>query len=245
MEDKLTKNEKKELRKLEWQEKAKLEERNAKIKKYSIWAGAVTVIGLVIWGLFAIVTSPTTPTSQKVNIAPISAKDFTKGDPKAKITLVEYSDFQCPACAAYYPLVKQLLDEYKDKIYFTYRMFPLTNIHPNSHISAQAAYAAYKQNKFSEMEDLLFTNQKDWSPASDPRGIFMDYARQLKLDAKKFEGDMNSDEAKKYVNDSENQALSEGMNSTPTFILNGVKIKNPAGYEEFKKLIDNELNKKQ
>lgn len=241
---KLTKNEKKELRKLEWQEKAKLEERNAKFKKYSLWAGLIAIIGLVIWGLFAIVTAPTTPTSQKVSIAPVSSKDITLGNPKAKATLVEYSDFQCPACAGYYPLVKQLLNEYKDKVYFVYRIFPLTNIHPNSHISAQAAYAAKKQNKFFEMEDLLFTNQKDWSETSDPRGIFMDYAKQLKLDAKVFQTDMNSDEAKKYVNDSENQALSEGMNSTPSFILNGSKITNPQNYEDFKKLIDNELNKK-
>lgn len=239
-EEKLTKNEKKELRKLEWQEKAKLEQRNAQIKKYSIWAGAVLTIGLVIFGLFLLVTSPTTPTNEKVSIAPISTKDIGIGDPKAKAVLVEYSDFQCPACASYYPLVKQLLDEYKDKVYFVYRIFPLTNIHPNSHISAQAAYAANKQNNFFEMEELLFTNQKDWSSASDPSGIFMDYARELKLDVKKFQTDMNSDEAKKYVNDSESKALAEGINSTPTFILNGVKIKNPGSYDDFKKLIDNE-----
>lgn len=243
-EEKLTKNEKKELRKLEWQEIAKREQKNAKIKKYSIWAGAIAVIGLIIFGLYAIVTSPTTTTNETINIAPISTKDITKGNSKTKVQLVEYSDFQCPACASYYPLVRQLLDEYKDKIYFAYRIFPLTNIHPNSHISAQAAYAAKKQNNFFEMEELLFTNQKDWSSASDPSGIFMDYARELKLDVKKFQTDMNSDEAKKYVNDSESGALAEGINSTPTFILNEVKIKNPGSYEDFKKLIDNELNKK-
>ena len=243
-ERKLTKKEKKELRKLEWQEKAKLEARNAKIKKYSIWAGTLLLILAVIFGLIQLInSSPAAPSNQKVNVAPVSAKDITNADAKAKITLIEYSDFQCPACAAYYPLVRQLLSDYQGKIYFVYRIFPLTNIHPNSHISAQAAYAAYKQNKFFEMEDLLFTNQKDWANASDPRGIFMDYARQLKLDAKKFQNDMNSDEAKKYVNDAENQAISEGMNSTPTFVLNGVKIQNPANYEDFKKLIENELNK--
>lgn len=240
-EQKLTKKEKKELRKLEWQEKAKLEERNAKIKKYSIWAGTVGVIVLIIGGLIMLVSSPSsTTTNQQANVAPVSAKDITNKESAAKVTLIEYSDFQCPACAAYYPVVAQLLQEYKGKIYFVYRIFPLTNIHPNARISGQAAFAAHKQNKFFEMEDLLFVNQKDWANASEPSGIFMDYARELKLDAKKFQNDMNSDEAKKYVTDSENQALSEGINSTPTFILNGVKIKNPAGYEEFKKLIENE-----
>lgn len=237
---KLTKKEKKELRKLEWQEKAKLLQRNAQIKKYSVWAGAVGVIVLVIIGLIMLVNAPSSPSSDTANVAPVSQKDITNGENKAKVTLIEYSDFQCPACAAYHPVVTRLLEDYKGKIFFVYRIFPLTNIHPHAKISAKAAYAAYKQNKFFEMSDLLFTNQKDWSTTSDPTGIFMDYAKQLKLDTKKFQNDMNSDETKKYVDDSEKQAQAEGINSTPTFILNGIKIKNPQGYDEFKKLIDNE-----
>lgn len=241
---KLTKKEKKELRKLEWQEKAKAQQRNAMVKKYSIWAGAVVLIGLVIFGLIALVNSPSSTTSVTANVAPISQKDITNGNSKAKITLIEYSDFQCPACAAYHPLIKQLLSEYKEDIYFVYRNFPLTNIHPNAVIAAQAAYAAHKQNKFFEMGDLLFTNQKDWSSESDPREIFINYAKELKLDVKRFQDSMNSDEAKNYIKDFEKQATSEGINSTPTFILNGVKIKNPTSYDEFKKLIENELSKK-
>lgn len=241
---KLTKQEKKELRKLEWQEKAKNQERNEKIKKYSMWAGVVAVIVLVIGGLILLVSSPTKTASVAANVAPVSEKDITKGNKDSKVTLIEYSDFQCPACAAYHPLVTQILEEYKDKILFVYRVFPLTNIHPNAKISAQAAYAAHKQGKFFEMSDLLFSNQKDWEKEGDPRGIFMDYARKLKLDAKKFQDDMSSTEAKKFVEDSENQALSEGMNQTPTFIVNGNKISNPGNYEEFKKVLDDELNKK-
>lgn len=240
---KLTKKEKKELRKTEWQEKAKLQERNEKIKKYSIWAGVVGVIVLVIGGLIMLVNSSSSPSSQAANVAPVSEKDIKKGKSDAKVTLIEYSDFQCPACAAYHPLVSQIIEEYKDKILFVYRNFPLTNIHPNAKIAAQAAYAAHKQNKFFEMGDLLFTNQKDWEKERDPRGIFMDYARELKLDVKKFQDDMNSNEAKKFIEDSENQALSEGINQTPTFIVNGNKITSPRSYEEFKKILDDELNK--
>lgn len=238
---KLTKKEKKELRKLEWQEKARLEERNAKIKKYSIWGAVVAVIVLATIGLIMLVNSSSpTPTNQTVNIAPVSEKDITKGKKDAKVTVVEYADFQCPACASYDAMVNQLLSDYNDKILYVYRMFPLTNIHPNSHISAQAAYAAYKQGKFFEMDDYLYQNQTDWANISDPRSIFMDYAKKLKLDLKKFETEMNSDEAKKFVNNAESEALSEGMNSTPTFVVNGVKIQNPATYEDFKKIIDNE-----
>lgn len=243
-EEKLTKKEKKELRKLEWQEKAKNEEKSKTIKKYSIWAGVVTIIVLIIGGLVMLVNTPSSPSSQASNVAPVSQKDIAKGNPKAKVTLIEYADFQCPACAAYHSVITQLQSEYQDKMFYVYRMFPLTNIHPNAKISAQAAYAAHKQGKFFEMDDLLYEGQKDWENQPDPKGIFIDYAKKLKLDAKRFQDDMNSNETKKYVEDAENQASSEGITQTPTFILNGVKISNPGSYEEFKKLIDDELNKK-
>ena len=240
--NKLTKKEKKELRKLEWQEKAKIDERNAKIKKYSIWGSAILVILATIFGLIQIVNSPTTG-NQTVAVAPVSSRDITNKVSKAKVTLIEYSDFQCPACAGTHPWIKQLLADYPNKILFAYRMFPLTNIHPNSHISAQAAYAALKQGKFFEMGDLLFGNQKDWAEQTDPSGIFTDYAKQLNLNVGKFQAEMNSDEAKNYVNDSEKQAISEGMNATPTFILDGVKLTNPGSYDEFKKIVGDELLK--
>lgn len=244
MAEKLTKAQKKELRKIEWQEKAKKQEQSAQVKKYSIWAAAIAFIALTIGGLVWLVNSPAPSTSEKINVAPVSAKDITKGDPKAKAVLIEYADFQCPACASYNPIVTQLLSDFGNKIYYVYRMFPLTNIHPNSHIAAQAAYAALKQGKFFEMDQLLYTNQNDWASQTDPRSIFIEYAKKINLDVTKFQTEMNSNEAKDYVNSSENQATSEGINATPTFILNGVKITNPASYDDFKKLIENELNKK-
>lgn len=241
---KLTKKEKKELRKLEWQEVAKKQARSAKIKKYSIWVGAVAIILVVVFGLIQLInSSSSTPGNEVIKIAPVSAKDITKGNPKSKVVLIEYSDFQCPACAEYHPLVNQLLADYSSKILFVYRMFPLTSAHPNSHISAQAAYAAFKQGKFFEMSDLLFSGQTDWAEQSDPTGIFMDYAKKLNLNLSKFQAEMNSSEAKNYVNNSENEAISEGMNATPSFILDGVKITNPQSIEDFKKLIDQELKK--
>ena len=237
MEERLTKDEKKALRKLEWQEESKKKTRSETFKKYSIWIGGLVLIILAIGGLMWLVSQPTTTQNETVNIAPISKRDISEGDKNAKVTLVEYADFQCPACAAYHPIVTQLLESYKGKIFYTYRMFPLTQVHPNSHISAQAAYAAFKQGAFFTYDDQLYNNQKDWADQQDPSNIFVDYAKALKLDVNKFKTEMNSDEAKKYVNDSEQEALSEGMNATPTFIVNGNKITNPAGLEEFKKII--------
>lgn len=244
-EQKLTKKERKELRKLEWSDKAKLSERSAQVKKYSIWAGALIVVVAVIAGLVWLVNySPTSTTGTKVTVAQISARDMVRGDKNAKATLIEYGDFQCPACGAYYPLVKQLIDDEKNNLFFVYRFFPLVNVHPNAFAADQAAYAAFKQGKFWDMHDLLYANQSDWAALQDPTGTFNDYAKKLGLDVNQFKQDYASSETKKYVQDSEDTSTSEGINSTPTFILNGVKITNPQNYAEFKKLVDDELNKK-
>ena len=239
---KLTKKGKKELRKLEWQEKAKIEARSAKLKKFALWGGVVLIFLIVIGVLFATVSSPTTPTTQNITIAPISARDISTGNPKAKVKLIEYADFQCPACATYHQVVNQLLDIYKDKVFYVYRMFPLEGAHPNALISAQAAYAADKQGAFFKYGDLLYGKQTEWATLQDPKTAFIDYAILLKLDSNKFKTDMVSSETQKYVKDSENEALSEGVNSTPSFFINGKIIQNPNNLADFQKLIDAALS---
>ena len=159
------------------------------------------------------------------------------------MTLVEYADFQCPACAAYHPVVNQLLDAYKNKIFYVYRIFPLEQAHPNALVSAQAAYAAYQQGAFFSYGDLLFTKQTDWADLADPRNTFISYAQTLKLNVSKFTADMNSSDTQKYVKDSENEALNEGINQTPSFFINGKLIQNPTNLDDFKKLINAALSK--
>jgi len=240
---KLTKKEKKELRKMEWQEKAKTDARNAKIKKFSIWGGGILIFLVVAFVLVQVVATPAQPT-QNVTIAPVSARDISQGNPKAKVTLIEYADFQCPACAIYHPIINQILSAYGNKLFYVYRMFPLVNAHPNALISAQAAYAAYKQGAFFQYDDMLFTKQTEWIDLQDPKTAFTDYATLLKLDTTKFRADMISGDTQKYVQDSENEATNEGIIQTPSFFINGNLIQNPSSYEDFKKLIDAALNKK-
>jgi protein-disulfide isomerase len=242
-ERKLTKKEKKELRKLEWQEKAKTDARNAKIKKFSLWGGVILVFLIVAFVLVQVVTAPTQPT-QTINIAPVSQRDISEGNPKAKVTLIEYADFQCPACTAYHPIVDQLLSTYGNKLFYVYRMFPLTNAHPNAFTSALAAYAAYKEGAFFKYDDMLFNKQTEWADLQDPTTTLVSYATLLKLDTNKFKTDMLSGTTQKYVQDSENEALSEGITQTPSFFINGNLIQNPSSYDDFKKLIDAALNKK-
>ena len=111
-------------------------------------------------------------------------------------------------------------------------------------ISAQAAYAAGLQNKFWEMHDMLYENQNTWVSSSNPKDNLLEFAKDLNLDLAKFKEDLDLSSTKKAIEDAEINAMSIGVNSTPTFIVNGTRIQNPAGYEEFKKVIQDEINKK-
>lgn len=171
--------------------------------------------------------------------APVSQN--VKGEATASATLVEYSDFQCPACAVYYPVIKQINKDFKGKIRFVYRYFPLRTTHKNAEISSIAAEAAGRQNKFWEMHDLLFENQNEWSNLADPREKFTEYAKFIGLDMDKFQNDLNSKEIKNRVEADYQNGLSLGVNATPTFFLNDQKIANPRTYEEFRIKIEEVL----
>lgn len=211
-----------------------------RMKKIGIWVGVVVIITASIWGLISLVNSPA-PASSISNLPPVSKDDIATGPKDAKVTLVEYADFQCPACASHHPWVKQLLSEFPKDIYFVYRFFPLTSIHQNALLSSQAGFATNLQGKFWQMHDLLYENQKSWAAENNALDIFVSYAEKINLDIDKFKKDISSDQTKKFVNDELNQAISIGVNSTPTFFLNGKKIQNPRSYDELRKLIQDQI----
>lgn len=241
---KLTKRERKEQKKTEYQEVLKKQKRNDLFKKAAIWIGAALILTASVWGLVALSNSTSDSKPDVITAPPISKDDITIGSSSAKLSLVEYSDFQCPACAAYNPLVSQILAEFDGKIIYAYRFFPLSQTHKNAIISAKAGYAAYKQSKFKEMNDMLFSTQNDWAEKDNPQDIFIEYAKKIGLDVEKFKKDMDSDEAKNKIQKDTNQGMDIGVNSTPTFFLNNKKIESPGTYDNFKKLIEDELSKK-
>lgn len=215
-----------------------------KAKEIAIWFSAIAVLIGGLWLLInAVNSSPSPSVPLVIKIPEVSSQDLAIGSPSARVTLVEYSDFQCPACKIYAPLVTMLSSDFPKDLRVVYRFFPLTNIHQNALLSAQAAYAASLQGKFWEMHDLLFKNQSDWSD-KQARNIFIGYAKNLKLDTEKFIKDMDSESTKQFLDKSANNAISIGINSTPSFFVNGTYIQNPAGYAEFKKIIQDEINKK-
>lgn len=201
-----------------------------------IWAGITVILVAIVIGAAILVVKNQGATAGNVTaLTPtVSSADHFLGNPSATTTLVEYADFQCPACQAYYPLLKQLTTDYKDKIKFVYRYFPLTQ-HPNALPTAKAAEAAGDQGKFWEMHDLLFANYKDWENLSDPTPVLMGYANQLSLDTTKFQADMNSTTTAKIIADDATSATTENLPGTPSFFLNGTFIaKNPQNYQDLK-----------
>ncbi len=205
--------------------------------KYLIAFSIAIVIILATWFFGGSNETPllnkTTETKQSVSVTP----EHIKGNTESKIKLVEYSDLQCPACGMYYPIIKQLLEEFGNSISFEYRHFPLRSIHKNAEPAALATEAAGLQGKFWEMHDILFENQKEWSNANG-NNIFIDYAKKIEIDPVKFESDLTfNSEIKNKVESDYQSGLELNVNSTPSFFLNGVKMQNPRSYEEFRSII--------
>jgi protein-disulfide isomerase len=161
------------------------------------------------------------------------------GAKDAKVTIVEFSDFQCPACGAAYPIVKQVLASYtKDQIRFVFRNFPLTSVHQYALGAAMAAEAAGEQGKYWEYYSLLYENQQSLDRAS-----LISYATRLNLDINKFKTDMDSKSNKDIVMSDVSDGEKVGIAATPTFFINGVKHEGVLTFDQFKTIIDSELKK--
>jgi len=152
--------------------------------------------------------------------------DHVYGKKNSKVILIEYGDFQCPGCAGAHPQVKAITEEYKDKIAFVFRNFPLTNIHPNARAAAAAVEAAGLQGKYWEMNNLVYDNQDNWKDAStDQRdSLFTQYAVEAGVNKDKFTQALANATISKKI--SFDQALGKKVrvSGTPTFFLNGTLV---------------------
>ncbi|MGK7371709.1 MAG: DsbA family protein [Candidatus Halalkalibacterium sp. M3_1C_030] len=155
----------------------------------------------------------------------------------AKITLTEYSDYQCPACAYFHPIVDSLKKTYGNELEVVYKDFPL-NSHQYAALAARAAEAAKKQGKFIEMHNKLFENQQQWS-SGNAQARILGYAKDIGLDMEQFKEDLNAAETQKAVMEEKQEGVQMGVDSTPTFFINGEKLQqNPPSFQDFKALID-------
>jgi protein-disulfide isomerase len=177
---------------------------------------AVIAVTVLIIALAAAVISKPAPSLTRSDLIPADA--HTKGNAQSSVYLVEFSDFQCPACVAAKPLVDDIMKTYGDKLLFAYRHYPLPQ-HPLAQKAAEAAEAAGLQGKFWEMFDLIFAKSESLAESD-----FTDFAKQLSLDGTKFASDMKSAGTAARVQSDVDGGNKLAIDSTPTFFLNGKKL---------------------
>lgn len=206
---------------------------------------AVIIVGLV--AIFVLTKPKNAPNTKfEGNAGQMQADDHVRnrGDNK-KVTLIEYGDFQCPSCGAFYPIIKQLESQFNGQINFVFREFPLISLHPNALAAARAAEAAGLQGKFFEMHDKLYETQTSWGEvATNQQALFESYAKELNLNMAKFKQDYASQAVSDKIAKDQSSAGQFNVNATPTFILNGQKIKdNPQTIDAFQKLLNDAIKK--
>ena len=159
-----------------------------------------------------------------------------RGNPKAPVVIVEFSDFQCPYCRSVQPTFKNLLAKYEGRVSLSYRDLPLRDIHPQAQMAAEASRCAGEQGKFWEYHDLLFEN-----PNKLNREGLVEQVRSLKLDEKQFDSCLSSGKYKAQVEQDRQLGLRAGLTGTPGFFINGNMLSGNLPQDSFEKVIQSEL----
>ncbi len=204
-------------------------------KRILFWGIFIIILALIVWGLIAAMNKAP-QLGKLLEPAPVTSADHIRGPASAPVTLIEYGDFQCPACGVYFPIFERVWNEASTSVRLVFRHFPLSQ-HPNAIPAAKASEAASLQGKFWEMFAQLYENQSEWSDAPDASPIFAKYAATIGLDAAKFKSDSALASLASVIQADEDEGIHIGINHTPTFFLNGKEI-SPNTYADFKALID-------
>ncbi len=163
----------------------------------------------------------------------VGENDHIQGSDMARVTLVEYGDYECPHCGSAYPMVKKIQKQMGGKLRFVFRNFPLTQAHAHALHAAEASEIAAKQSKFWEMHDILFENQN----ALDDESLIA-YAEKIGLEVEKFKEDLQNDTFEEKVREDFMGGVESGVNGTPTFFINGVRYDNALDDETLLKALE-------
>ena len=161
-----------------------------------------------------------------------------RGNPKAPVMIVEFSDYQCPYCHQAEPTLEAVLAKYGDKVSFSYRDFPLRNIHDHAEIAAEASRCALEQGKFWDYHDQLF------KATNLDKEALVGYAKNAKLDDKQFESCLTSEKYKAQIDKDLDDGRKAGVTGTPAFFVNGIELSGAQGQDSFTRAIDDELSRK-
>jgi protein-disulfide isomerase len=145
-------------------------------------------------------------------------RDHVQGPADAAVTLVQYGDYECPYCGEAYPIVKEVQARMGERLRFVFRNFPISTSHPHAERAAEAAEAAAAQDKFWQMHDILYENQRRLD--DEDLGA---YAELLQLDVERFEKEMGEHVHAGRVHEDFMSGVRSGVNGTPTFYINGVR----------------------
>ncbi len=204
-------------------------------------AGAV-ILGGILLAVFAN-PQPKEPGAPVDTNSLIREHNYVLGSRDAKVTIVEFADYQCPACKSANPILKRLMEEYKDNpdVALVFKNFPLDSIHPNARIAAEAAEAAGEQGKYWEMNDLLFVNQEQWASNPSPIDLLVNYAQQIGVaNIDQFRESVQIRKYNEIISADLADGQSLGVNSTPTIYINGAKMESYQ-YDLLKAKIEAEL----
>jgi len=193
----------------------------------------IATIIIIVVGVLLFVKDAPNNNSQKTLI---NSNTHTKGAKDGKVLIVEFSDFECPACIYAEEIVGKVMDKYSNKVKFAYRHYPLP-MHQYSRKAAQAAEAAAIQGKFWEMKSIIFKNNSSLKPDD-----LIKYAKDIGLDIDQFKKDQESDKIKEIIENDIKAAQDLGVEGTPTFFINEEKIFGVPSFEEFQNLIEKNLN---
>ncbi|NCS97701.1 MAG: thioredoxin domain-containing protein [Candidatus Pacebacteria bacterium] len=214
------------------------------MKNMPLLIGTIVVSLIMIVGVAFMFSGDSTPTADQLvpldEVILVPENPHVKGAPEAAITVVEFSDFQCPACSAAQPLVNELLAQYGDSVRFIYRHYPLISIHKNAQAASIFAQAATEQDKFWEVHDMLFQTQPEWSTITnddDLQAKFMTYAEALQLDTALLEEKMKDTSVLEAIQRDVTDGNTAKIAGTPTFYVNGVLTPAPQLLSTVEKLV--------
>lgn len=161
-----------------------------------------------------------------------------KGDPEAAVTIVEWSDFECPYCKSVLPTLDQILEEYPTQVRLVFRHFPLHAIHPNAQAAGEAAVCAQDQGGFWELHDLMFEEQ-------DSLGVddLLDKAERAGLDADAFAACLDAEDTPGRVEADHRAGIAVGVNGTPALFVNGRPLAGAVAYEDLAAVVEDELER--
>ena len=159
--------------------------------------------------------------------AALAAADHVLGDASAKLTLLEYGDYECPACIQAEPLMQHLVESHRGRLQFVFRHFPLMEVHPNAELAAEAAEAAAAQGQFWPMHHLLFAQVHHLAPAA-----LAGYAQSLGLDMNRFNAEMGDRIYTQRVQEHRRAGERSGLRATPAMFLNGRAVDVSFGFEK-------------